>query len=258
MFSRFFRRKKSEEEEYAESSIPANANWSFIGADIHSHFVPGIDDGAKTIDDSIALLKAMEGMGYKKIVTTPHVMSDFYPNNTQIIQAGLKKIQDAAKENNINLEISAAAEYYIDETFTELLAREPLLTIHKNEVLVEFSMLYEPPMLYNALFAMQTAGYKPIIAHPERYMFFHNNFERYRELKDKGCLLQLNLLAISGYYGRNIMEVALRLLSKGMYDYCGSDMHHEKHAAALKNMLQTKAYTTLVGYPFLNSRLVSV
>ncbi len=254
MFSRFFRRGNSEQEK-SDALVPSDADWSFLGADIHSHFVPGIDDGAKTIEDSLTLLRAMEAMGYKKIVTTPHVMSDFYPNNSQKILAGLQTIQDAARENNINLEISAAAEYYIDETFTELMEREPLLTITKKQVLVEFSMLYEPPMLNSALFNMQTAGYKPIIAHPERYMFFHNKFERYRELRDRGCLLQLNLLSISGYYGRNIMEVALRLLEKGMYDYCGSDMHHEKHAAALKGMLHSKAYNTLAKYPFLNSQL---
>lgn len=254
MFSRLFRRGNSEKEK-SDALNNVNANWAFLGADIHSHFVPGIDDGAKTIDDSIFLLKAMEGMGYKKIVTTPHVMSDFYPNNSQKILEGLDKLRAAAVEHNINLEINAAAEYYIDETFTELMNREPLLTIHKKEVLVEFSMLYEPPMLYNALFNMQTSGYKPIIAHPERYMFFHSKFEKYRELKDRGCLLQLNLLSVSGYYGRNIMEVALRLLEKGMYDYCGSDMHHEKHAGALKNMLQSKIYNSLLNYPFLNSQL---
>ncbi len=255
MFSRFFKREKNEKEQYNQLPIPENANYSFLGADIHSHFVPGIDDGAKTIADSVVLLKAMEEMGYKKIVTTPHVMIDFYPNTSQKILEGLKKIQDAAVENNIKLDIHAAAEYYIDEYFVELLQKEPLLTIQKNEVLVEFSMLYEPPMLKNTLFNMQTLGYKPIIAHPERYVFFHNSMERYRELKDRGCLLQLNLLSISGYYGRNIMNVALSLLEKGLYDYCGSDMHHEKHAAALKNMLQTRAYTTLSSYPFLNSKL---
>ncbi len=255
MFSRFFKREKNEKEQYNQLPIPENANYSFLGADIHSHFVPGIDDGAKTIADSLVLLKAMEEMGYKKIVTTPHVMIDFYPNTSQKILEGLKKIQDAAVENNIKLDIHAAAEYYIDEYFVELLQKEPLLTIQKNEVLVEFSMLYEPPMLKNTLFNMQTLGYKPIIAHPERYVFFHNSMERYRELKDRGCLLQLNLLSISGYYGRNIMNVALSLLEKGLYDYCGSDMHHEKHAAALKNMLQTRAYTALSSYPFLNSKL---
>ena len=255
MFSRFFNREKREKERYAELPIPDDASFSFLGADLHSHFVPGIDDGAKTIEDSIVLLKAMESMGYKKVVTTPHIMIDFYPNTPEKINAGLALLREAAKENNINLEIQAAAEYYIDEYFVTLIGKEPLLTIYKNEVLVEFSMLFEPPRLSNTLFDMQTAGYKPVIAHPERYMFMHNHMERYRELKDRGCLLQLNLLSIFGYYGRNIQNVAMTLLEKGMYDYCGTDMHHEKHAEVLKEMLKTRAYTTLVGYPFLNSRL---
>ena len=102
---------------------------------------------------------------------------------------------------------------------------------------------------------MQASGYKPIVAHPERYMFFHNKMEKYRELKDRGCYLQLNLLSLSGYYGKNIMSVANALMEKGLYDYCGSDMHHERHAQALKGMLQSKAYSSLISYPFLNSKL---
>ena len=182
-------------------------------------------------------------------------MSDLYPNKIENIQAGLKQLQQAAKENNINLSIHAAAEYYIDDYFEKLIDKEPLLTIHKNEVLVEFSMLFEPPMLKNVIFSLQNAGYRPIIAHPERYMFFHNNFEKYEELKDRGCLLQMNLLSLSGYYGKNIMKVAEGLMSRKLYDYCGTDMHHERHAAALQAMANTKANATIANYPFLNSKL---
>ena len=255
MFSRFFKWGKGREEKESGHQILDNANWSFIGADIHSHFIPGIDDGAKTMEDSLSLLKHMESMGFKKIVTSPHVMIDFYPNTRHTILSGLDAVKEAAVKNNISLDISAAAEYYIDESFISLVEREPLLTIRNKEVLVEFSMLYEPPMLNEALFKLQSSGYKPIIAHPERYVFFHNNFERYRELRDRGCYLQLNLLSLSGYYGRNIMDVAMKLLKNGMYHYCGTDMHHEKHAGALRNMLGSPIYNTLVSYPFHNSEL---
>ena len=255
MFSRLFNRKKREDEEY-ELPVPQNASWAFLGADMHSHFIPGIDDGAKTIEDSLLLLRAMKDMGYKTIITTPHVMIDYYPNTTATIQAGLQRVQDALKENNIELSIKAAAEYYIDEHFISLLDnKEPLLTIYQNEVLVEFSMLYEPPMLADVIFKMLGAGYRPIIAHPERYMFFHRDMGRFRELKDRGCMLQLNMLSIAGYYGQNIKQVADQLMQKGMYDYCGSDMHHEKHAGVLKMMAGTKDYHKFAGYPFLNSRL---
>ena len=253
MFSRFFKRGNSEKE--SSLQIPENANFSFLGADMHSHFVPGIDDGAKTVEDSLTLLRAMKEMGYKTIITTPHIMVDFYPNTTQIIQNGLEVLKQAAGENGIDLSIKAAAEYYIDEYFVNLIDSEPLLTIYKNEVLVEFSMIYETPLLNTTLFKMQTVGYKPIIAHPERYMFFHKDKDKYRELRDRGCLLQLNLLALTGYYGKNIMDIAVWLLENRMYDYCGSDMHHEKHAAALKTLSHSKAYPSLVNYPFLNSQL---
>ncbi|MBC7553816.1 MAG: hypothetical protein H7257_07535 [Taibaiella sp.] len=255
MFSRFLKWAGGGKGRNEEILIPEGVDYAFIGADIHSHFIPGIDDGAKTIEDSLTLLRNMRDMGFKKIVTTPHIMIDFYPNTRHTILSGLDQVREAAVKNNIELDISAAAEYYIDESFIELVEREPLLPVHKNEVLVEFSMLYEPPMLNNALFRMQSSGYKPIIAHPERYVFFHNNFDRFQEFRDRGCYLQLNLLSLSGYYGRNVMDAAHKLLAKGMYDYCGSDMHHEKHSAALKGMLRTNIYNALAQYPFLNSKL---
>jgi len=257
MFSRLFNRKKDENDVY-EHSRPANANWSFIGADMHSHFIPGIDDGAATVEDSINLVRAMADMGYKTIITTPHVMVDYYPNTKETILVGLQTLQNALKEQNINISIRAAAEYYIDEAFIRMLETEPLLTITDNQVLVEFSMLYEPPMLMEVIFKMQSCGYKPIIAHPERYLFFHNDFRRYSEFRDKGCLMQLNMLSISGYYGRNIKQIADELLSKGMYDYCGSDMHHERHAMLLKSMTGTKDYDRFIGYPFLNPKLCAI
>ncbi len=256
MFSRLFNRKKKDEDERPLQAMatPGNA-WGFLGADMHSHFIPGIDDGAKTIEDSLTMVRAMKDMGYRTLITTPHVMVDFYPNTSQIINEGLKNVQDALVANNIDIKIKAAAEYYIDEYFIELLEKEPLLTIYNNEVLVEFSMLYEPPMLFEVLYKLLSKGYRPIVAHPERYIFFHNHLNKFSEMKDRGCLLQMNMLSVAGYYGGNIKAVANKLLSKNMYDYCGSDMHHEKHAAVLKAMVNTKDYHTFVNYPFLNSRL---
>ena len=254
MFSGLFGRKKKTGDDHAVAPS-GGANWSFLGADMHSHLIPGIDDGAKTIDDSIALLRAMKEMGYNTVITTPHVMIDYYPNTTAIIQEGLGKVRSALKNINLDINVNAAAEYYIDEYFIGLIDKEPLLTIYKNEVLVEFSMLYEPPMLFEVIFKIQSAGYRPVIAHPERYLFFHRNFNKYREFKDRGCLLQLNMLSLIGYYGKNIRAIAAQLLSKNLYDYCGSDMHHEKHASVLKSITNTKEYLTFVNYPFLNSRL---
>ncbi len=255
MFGKLFNWGKKDKEAHAGAAASENANWSFLGADMHSHLIPGIDDGAKTIEDSLILVRSLVEMGYRTIITTPHTMIDYYPNTSQTIQSGLATLQTALKENNINVSIKAASEYYIDEHFIKLIDTEPLLTIYEKEVLVEFSMLYEPPMLMEVIYKMQTAGYRPIIAHPERYLFFHQEMRKLYEMKDRGCLMQLNMLSVSGYYGRNIKAIADKLISQNFYDYCGSDMHHEKHAANLKAMAGTKDYHTFANYPFQNSRL---
>lgn len=255
MFARLFGRKK-EKDPYSELPLPETASWSVLGADMHSHLIPGIDDGAKTIDDSITLLRGLADLGYKTVITTPHIFIDYYANTSEIILNGLQTVQQALKDHNIDLTVRAAAEYYIDDHFTHLLETEPLLTIHKKEVLVEFSMMFEPPMLADVLFNMQKKGYRPIIAHPERYLFFHRDLSKYQELKDRGCLLQMNMLSISGYYGQHIKAVADQLMAKGLYDYIGTDMHHEKHAALVAGMARSKDYHKIASYPFQNSRLV--
>ncbi len=254
MFSRLFGRKKKDDP-YSDLPVPEVANWGVLGADMHSHFLPGIDDGSKGPEDTLNLLRAMAEMGYTNIITTPHVMIDYYPNTTQTITNALQVAQQIVTDNNINIKLRAAAEYYIDDYFMQLIDKEPLLTVQKNEVLVEFSMLYETPILGQVLFNLQTAGYKPIIAHPERYVFFHRDLGKYQELKDRGCLLQMNMLSIAGYYGQNIKMVAEQLMAKGLYDYCGTDAHHEKHIAVLRAMACSRDYHKIAGYPFLNSRL---
>ncbi len=255
MFAKWFNKKGKSDE--INPINDKNTDWSFLGADMHSHFIPGIDDGSKTIEESLLLIRSMVEMGFKTIITTPHIMIDYYPNNIDIITNGLILLQNALKENNIDITIRAAAEYYIDEYFSDKLDNEPLLTINKNEVLVEFSMLFEPPMLNEVLFKMLKKGYRPILAHPERYLFFHRDFDRFSEFRDRGCLLQLNLLSLTGYYGNNIKNIAEQILDKKMYDYCGTDIHHEKHALAIKSMIGTKAYQMLSNYSFLNSAITS-
>lgn len=255
MFSRLFGRKRKEEDPYGHLPVPETPSWAVLGADMHSHFLPGIDDGAKDIADSINLLRTMAGLGYKKIITTPHVFIDYHPNTRQTILAAYEKANAALKENNIALELRPAAEYYIDDYFMHLMEKEELLTIRDKEVLVEFSMVYEPPNLAQALFNLRTSGYKPIIAHPERYMFFHRDMAKYEELKDRGCMLQLNMLSIAGYYGGNVKHVAEKLLAKGMYDYCGTDAHHEKHLAVLTAMATSRDYHKIAQYPFRNAQL---
>ncbi|MBS1774719.1 MAG: histidinol phosphatase [Bacteroidetes bacterium] len=249
MFSKWFGSKK----EAARDSI--NANCSFLQTDMHSHLIPGIDDGAQTIEDSLELIKEFQKLGYTGIVTTPHIKSDYYPNDSAIINNGLQELRQALHQANIQFPVRAAAEYYVDERFIELLDSSSLLTVYNNEVLIEFSFSFEPMHIADILFRMQTKGYTPIIAHPERYVYYHQKFQVYREFKDRGCLLQLNALSITGYYGRSIKEVAEKLLLEKLYDYCGTDMHHLRHAEGLRNLAGSKAFAALREYPFRNRNI---
>jgi Capsular polysaccharide biosynthesis protein len=230
-------------------------NFSFLSTDMHSHLVPGIDDGAQTIDDSIELIQKLMAMGFRSIITTPHIKTDHYPNNKVTIGGGMEQLKAALTEKGIQIPIKAAAEYYIDEYFMQLLANKELLTIRDNEVLVEISFMAEPLRFHDILFQMQTSGYRPILAHPERYIFYHQRPETYRELKNKGCLLQLNTIALTGYYGKPVKQIAEYLLKERLYDYCGSDMHHIKHAETLERILDSNILESLIRYPFLNNRL---
>jgi protein-tyrosine phosphatase len=208
--------------------------------DIHSHLLPGIDDGARTIEDSLRLTLALQGMGVTQIITTPHILQHVWDNtHEQIISTKNETLLELQK-NNIKLPFQAAAEYLMDDHFVRLFQSQDLLTLKGNYVLVEMSYINAPIQLYSILFDLQVAGYIPVLAHPERYLFYHNNFNEYVKLKKAGCLFQLNLLAVVGYYGAEITKIAEKLLAKGMYTYVGSDVHHDNHIAAFAQKVKLK------------------
>lgn len=220
-----------------KKTTSSSTDLSWLGTDIHSHLLPDIDDGAGDMDTSIQLIKGLTNLGYSKIVTTPHVLWEMYPNTTAIIEDGKKRVQQRLKEANSSVNFSAAAEYFMDEHFvSELQNKSPLLTIKDNLVLVEFSMITAPFDLMEILFEMQLQAYQPIIAHPERYIYLRNKKTFFDELKEHGCLFQLNLLSLIGHYGTSVQEQADYLIKKGYYDYAGTDLHHHKHLEALQKL----------------------
>ena len=197
--------------------------------DIHSHLLPGIDDGAQNITDTIGLITAFKEIGITKCITTPHIMESVWENTPKIINNKLKSTRETLKNEGHAIPMKAAAEYMMDSQFMTLLHNGPLLVLKDNYVLVEMSYLSPPIQLYDIIFELQVAGYKPVLAHPERYAFFHHNFKNYEKLKHQGCLFQLNLLSTIGYYGPEVTKTAEKLLQNGMIDYVGSDVHHQKH-----------------------------
>lgn len=196
--------------------------------DIHSHILPGIDDGAKSIEDSLFLINEFEKLGIKKCIATPHIMSSVWENSANTILPALDCVQKSISNSKV-FSIKAAAEYMMDDNFVKLFKSGDLLTLKDNYVLVEMSYLNMPINLYEIIFELQVAGYKPVLAHPERYTFFHNRTDEYVKLKKSGCSLQLNLLSSTGYYGDNVSKCADFLLKNNLIDFVGSDVHHKKH-----------------------------
>lgn len=208
--------------------------------DIHSHLLPGIDDGAKTFEDSLRLIQALQKIGITQIITTPHIIQHVWENTNEKITSNKESTILELRKNNIDIPFHTAAEYMMDDQFIKLFQSQQLLTLKDNFVLVEMSYINPPIHLYSILFDLQVAGYVPVLAHPERYLFYHKKFNEYEKLKEAGCLFQLNLLSVVGYYGYNITKAAEKLLQKGMYDYVGSDVHHDNHITAFDQKVKLK------------------
>ncbi|MFL5766142.1 MAG: tyrosine-protein phosphatase [Bacteroidia bacterium] len=217
--------------------LPVPVNLSVLGCDIHSHFIPGIDDGAKTIDDSIQMIAALHDMGYKKVITSPHTMSDYYRNTSETILSGAQAVRDELKARSIPVEFSAASEYYLDFDFERKIEEEQLLTFGNKYVLFEISYMNPPDNLYHVIFNMQLKGYKPVLAHPERYNFWHKEFDKYEAFIDKGVLLQMNINSLTGYYSLGTKKIAEQLIDKNMISFLGTDCHHIGHINLMKEVV---------------------
>lgn len=232
-------------------------DFSFLGTDLHSHLIPGIDDGSPDMETSISLISSLCELGYQKIITTPHIMQERYKNNPAIISEGCKKVQQELTLQNITVDFHAAAEHLLDPGLLEMIEKdEPLLTISGNKILVEFSFIAPPLQLHQLLYQIQVKGYELIIAHPERYSYFHDRPEQYRKLTDMGCELQMNLLSLAGYYGKSIKKAASKLLENQSVSYLGTDLHHQRHIEQLHQLLKDHTLMKrLEEYPWKNKLL---
>jgi len=213
--------------------------------DIHSHLLPGIDDGAKTSSDSLKLTKAFQEIGISQFITTPHISHYVWNNSPEIIINKHQETKILLEQNNIKIPFHAAAEYFIDDQFENHFKNKKLLPLKDNYVLVEISYQNPPFQLYKTLFELQVAGYIPVLAHPERYLYYRNDFNEYEKLKKAGCLFQLNLLSVVGYYGERITKIADELLKKGMYDFTGTDVHHMKHISSFNQKVKLNSVENL-------------
>ena len=209
--------------------------------DIHSHILPGIDDGAKNTKESIDLINGLRELGVKQFMPTPHVMQDFYPNGDESIGDAYQNLLGALDSKTLSeITINPAAEYMMDDHFQTLLDTQELYTLKGNYLLIEMSYFQPPINLEEIIFKIKMKGYLPILAHPERYSFYHNTKDYYRKLKQMGCFFQLNLLSLSDHYGKSIERIANFLIDEQLIDFVGTDTHNNTHIKKLSNLILNK------------------
>lgn len=219
----FFKKKKQ---------VPAD--FSGVSTDMHSHLLPGIDDGSPDTATSVELINGLTDLGFSRFITTPHIMWDLYQNTTETIGEAHKLL--TTENSTLTPKIKFAAEYFLDDHLESLLdADTPLLTIKDNLLLFEFSFVNTPYDFKELIFKIQMKGYKPVLAHPERYNYLYNKREVYDDLKSAGCLFQINILSLTNYYGKISSDIANYLIGKNYIDLLGTDLHHQRHLDALRN-----------------------
>ena len=229
-----------------------------LSVGLHSHLIPGIDDGCKTTEQSIEILRQLEESGIQKVVTTPHIAMEFYPNTPEIIRKGLVKMQKAIKEANLSITLEAAAEYYLDQHFLSALREnDEMLTFGDNFLLFETPFLSKPPFFDDAIFEMKARGLQPVFAHPERYQYIGENPELLTQLKQKEILLQLNAGSLAGAYTPAIKKMAHFMIRNNLVDFLGSDIHHERHLKNFIALRDSRDYQKLMALPLLNDQLLN-
>lgn len=236
MLSFFFRKK------------PVQEAFSFIGNDIHNHILPGIDDGSPDVETSIQLLEGLTELGFRNFICTPHILSDLHPNTPDTISSAYSILEPVAANRFPTLNLGFAAEYMVDFDFEKLIKPKSLLSFgRENYILIEMSYLVEAPNIRLVIFNLLTNGYSPILAHPERYAFYHHKFSLYEELHDAGCTFQVNLLSLAGYYGKGIRQVAEKLIKNELVNWLGTDLHHFNHLNALRRLASDKRALQMMG-----------
>jgi protein-tyrosine phosphatase len=235
----------------------AFAEAGFWRVDMHSHLLPGVDDGVSSYEQTLDCLQQLVGMGIQKVITTPHVSRDWFPNGSDTLRAGQAELKALVEEHQLPLQIEVAAEYLIDDFFPDLLTSNDVLTFGAERYLLfETGWAAAPRYLHTLIFQMQTQGYTPVLAHPERYKYYHEDEAALRQLREIGCLFQLNWLSVTGRYGSKVHKQAKRLLQQQWVDFVGSDLHRPEDLTKATVFFQTAEYKLLRNQPLRNASLL--
>lgn len=240
--------KRTKQAEYHLSDIP-------LTTDMHSHLLPGIDDGAQDLEESLGLIRQLVEAGYEKLITTPHIMGDFYQNTPEIIEARLAELREVVAAEGLPVTLEAGAEYYLDEWFPEKLERGEIQAFGDHYLLFETAFMTQPQQLFKSIFDMKLKGYKPVFAHPERYMYLQSDYQAAQTIYNQGVYFQLNLNSLGGYYGPGAKALAADLIKEGMVDFVGTDTHGQRHINGLYKALKNPEFGQLANMALANNSL---
>lgn len=209
-----------------------------IAVDMHSHLVPKIDDGSKSKEESLEIINRLYELGFKKVITTPHTMRGGYDNTTGIITDGKNDLNTFLIEEKCPITIEASSEYYLDGHFDKLINNKDLMPFGDNHILFELSFMTKPTSFETTVFNLISEGYKPILAHPERYNYLADKeLTQLTKIKETGALFQLNLFSLVGAYGEVSQKIAEKLIDKEMVDFVGTDIHNRTQLKYLDQLL---------------------
>ncbi|UXP33642.1 capsular biosynthesis protein [Reichenbachiella agarivorans] len=227
-----------------------------LTVDVHSHLISGIDDGVKTWHESIEIIKQLSAIGIKKVITTPHIIADYYPNTPEIIRNGVKQLNEKLKEQNILIEVVAGAEYYVDETFIQQINdNNELLSFSDGYILVETAFMNKPLQLEEVFFKLIAKGLKPIFAHPERYDYVQRDPDSLQKYIDMGVKLQINAASLTGHYSLGAKKTAEYIINKQWVHLIGSDIHRMQHVELYIKATQLKSFQKAGQLSLLNNSL---
>jgi protein-tyrosine phosphatase len=232
------------------------ADISVLGTDMHSHLIPGIDDGVPDLESSLQLIELMSRLGFKKLISTPHIMIDIYRNNPGIIMSGFEQVKEAVRKKGLKIELQVAAEYQLDDGFPLLIKNNQLMSFGQKHLLIELPYFSPPQNLQGVLFDLQVEGYKVILAHPERYAYWHNDFSKLENLHQREILFQLNTISLSGYYSQPTKKLSEKLIDAGMVDFLGSDLHNIHYFNLLQETLYEPYLEKILGMGTLKNHLL--
>ncbi|MBS1488583.1 MAG: capsular biosynthesis protein [Bacteroidetes bacterium] len=225
-----------------------------LRADIHSHLLPAIDDGVADFDESIRVIQQLHELGYQKLITTPHIKSDSYRNTPAVIHQKWFELKEAISHYHLPVEIEVAAEYYLDSWLIHQVdTNQPLLTFGDKYFLFEINYITEPYQLNDFIFKLITLGYKPVLAHPERYLSM--TMSRIEDLHYRGVLLQANIMSFTDYYTKPIRRFVSQMVDKGWINFLGSDCHGAHHLKPISDAFHSRHFKKALDLPLLNYQL---